>query len=117
MDDIHTEFSNIMSNIHGEYSFILYDHKRGCVYFGRDPLGRRSLLMSKEENVKSVDEDEACSRVYLFKKQFIVSSVSLSSELQSSNTNDNEGVWSIKMQYYQILQCRKYLWKEFLAST
>lgn len=44
--------ADVMSNIHGEYAFILFvpsksPHSPPCIYYGRDPLGRRSLLINK----------------------------------------------------------------------
>lgn len=50
----HETVARAMSRIHGEYSFILYHNQkstqRESVYFGRDPLGRRSLLLSKTDD-------------------------------------------------------------------
>ena len=52
----HKTVAMTMSRIHGEYSFLLYTplqtslqgHEgHGCVYFGRDMLGRRSLLINR----------------------------------------------------------------------
>lgn len=71
----HLEIARVLGKVHGEYSFILlcapclHDDKvidpdkrhhienglkvtnqirdKGCIYFGRDPMGRRSLLMTK----------------------------------------------------------------------
>ena len=66
----HAALAILFHQIQGEYSFILYSHgdtdtdsddnndtdddeheqrDQGCVYFGRDPLGRRSLLMSYQQ--------------------------------------------------------------------
>lgn len=44
--------ADVMSSIHGEYAFILFVPSKSpnsspCVYYGRDPLGRRSLLINK----------------------------------------------------------------------
>ncbi len=44
--------ADVMSGIHGEYAFILFVPSKSpnsppCVYYGRDPLGRRSLLSNK----------------------------------------------------------------------
>ncbi|KAL7496092.1 hypothetical protein ACHAWT_004368 [Skeletonema menzelii] len=43
--------ADVMSGIHGEYAFILFvpsksSHSPPYVYYGRDPLGRRSLLIN-----------------------------------------------------------------------
>lgn len=48
----HEAIADVMSRIHGEYSFILYvpsteTELEGCIYYGRDCLGRRSLLVNK----------------------------------------------------------------------
>ena len=59
----HQAIASTMERIHGEYSFLLYVpsrldqstsqpheiHSQGCVYFGRDVLGRRSLLINRSE--------------------------------------------------------------------
>jgi asparagine synthetase B (glutamine-hydrolysing) len=33
-----------LSLVHGPYAFVYYSRDLGCVIFGRDPFGRRSLL-------------------------------------------------------------------------
>lgn len=38
-----------MSTIAGPYAFVFYD-QHGCIYFGRDFLGRRSLMTRKTED-------------------------------------------------------------------
>jgi asparagine synthetase B (glutamine-hydrolysing) len=49
----HKMIADVMSNIHGEYAFILFVPSKShsnwppCIYYGRDPLGRRSLLINK----------------------------------------------------------------------
>ena len=51
----HQAIASTMARIHGEYSFLLYvpasyaneNQSPGCVYFGRDSLGRRSLLINR----------------------------------------------------------------------
>ncbi len=48
----HKIIADVMSNIHGEYAFILFVPSKSpsnsppCIYYGRDPLGRRSLLIN-----------------------------------------------------------------------
>jgi asparagine synthetase B (glutamine-hydrolysing) len=42
------EIVNIMNRIQGPYSFIYYHHSSKTLYYGRDPLGRRSLLCCKD---------------------------------------------------------------------
>mmetsp|Transcript_22529 Transcript_22529/g.64805 ORF Transcript_22529/g.64805 Transcript_22529/m.64805 type:complete len:700 (+) Transcript_22529:128-2227(+) len=47
----HKAVASAMSHVRGEYSFICYHHAKGgdeteSLYFGRDPLGRRSLLLA-----------------------------------------------------------------------
>jgi asparagine synthetase B (glutamine-hydrolysing) len=62
----HRAVAQALSHVHGEYAFIFHcrpsddssggaDHSndQGCVYFGRDPLGRRSLLMTSRTNSNS----------------------------------------------------------------
>ena len=70
--DEHEAIANAMSRIHGEYSFIFFvpststndtesnnlSNHRGYMYYGRDHLGRRSLLSNK-----SVDGAVAVSSV------------------------------------------------------
>ena len=48
----HNAIADVMSRIHGEYAFIIFvpstsDNSPSCIYYGRDPLGRRSLLINK----------------------------------------------------------------------
>lgn len=56
MEQQHQAIANAFSRMHGEYAFILYvpsttnkksDSQTGSIYFGRDALGRRSLLVDK----------------------------------------------------------------------
>ena len=83
----HEALAEEFSQIHGEYSFLLYcspkneDTRDGYVYFGRDPFGRRSLLTTP------IHDEEG----NLLKKQifdplhtFIISSVSLTSQTVKS---------------------------------
>jgi asparagine synthetase B (glutamine-hydrolysing) len=42
------EITAIMSSIQGPYAFIYLDIKRQRLYFGRDRLGRHSLLWSND---------------------------------------------------------------------
>ncbi|KAL8908252.1 MAG: hypothetical protein Q9171_005532 [Xanthocarpia ochracea] len=41
---------NALSRISGPYAFIFYDARHSKVFYGRDPLGRRSLLRCKERD-------------------------------------------------------------------
>jgi asparagine synthetase B (glutamine-hydrolysing) len=43
----HEAISNAIGRIHGEFAFILSIPSSYCVYYGRDCLGRRSLLVNK----------------------------------------------------------------------
>ncbi|PWN21909.1 hypothetical protein BCV69DRAFT_281816 [Microstroma glucosiphilum] len=43
------------SQVEGEWAFTLVDHQTGDVYFGRDALGRRSLLVSDATTSGSID--------------------------------------------------------------
>lgn len=43
----HEAISNAIGRIHGEFAFILSIPSSDCVYYGRDYLGRRSLLVNK----------------------------------------------------------------------
>ena len=45
-DEEHTAISEAMGRIHGEFSFILFASSSNCVYYGRDCIGRRSLLVN-----------------------------------------------------------------------
>lgn len=55
--DVHFEHKAVASTlarIHGEYSFIIYvpspcSATQGCIYYGRDVLGRRSLLINRAQ--------------------------------------------------------------------
>lgn len=39
----------VLRSVEGPYAFVLYDGIRGHVWFGRDVLGRRSLLLSEKD--------------------------------------------------------------------
>ena len=45
-NDEHEAIAKAISRIHGEYAFILYIPQSRSIYFGRDCLGRRSLLIN-----------------------------------------------------------------------
>ncbi|KAL8736299.1 MAG: hypothetical protein Q9166_000454 [cf. Caloplaca sp. 2 TL-2023] len=49
-NEVDEAFINALHRISGPYAFIFYDAKHGKVFYGRDPLGRRSLLTSKGQN-------------------------------------------------------------------
>ena len=87
-EEEHEKIAQVFSRIHGEYSFILQcrlgvnisekdeNDDKGCVYFGRDPFGRRSLLMSSLSISASLSEiEESIARTAL--DSFILSSVGL----------------------------------------
>ncbi|TFK40956.1 asparagine synthase-domain-containing protein [Crucibulum laeve] len=38
---------HVFGNVEGPYAFVFYHVASRCLYFGRDPLGRRSLLLHK----------------------------------------------------------------------
>ncbi|KAL8717652.1 MAG: hypothetical protein Q9225_005125 [Loekoesia sp. 1 TL-2023] len=48
--DIDDAVVQVLNRIHGPYAFIFYHARPGKVFYGRDPLGRRSLLRSKGED-------------------------------------------------------------------
>ncbi|KAL1729765.1 asparagine synthase-domain-containing protein [Schizophyllum commune] len=39
------EVSALFSTLEGPYAFVYYQHRTRCIIYGRDPLGRRSLLV------------------------------------------------------------------------
>jgi asparagine synthetase B (glutamine-hydrolysing) len=43
----HHAIAEAIGRIHGEFSYILFVPKEDCIYYGRDCLGRRSLLVNK----------------------------------------------------------------------
>ncbi|KAK3839147.1 MAG: asparagine synthase-domain-containing protein [Linnemannia elongata] len=47
------EFLNLMAKIEGPYAFVYFHAHSESVYFGRDCLGRRSLLWHKSDQVES----------------------------------------------------------------
>jgi len=119
------DIANALSFVHGEYAFILHcrdndNDKKGCIYFGRDPLGRRSLLMSKldnctneiqsnntgtlgeininEENETSIGEHVHVSTLSN-EHHFTVSSVSLSCDLKQEQCSVvNQNLSNIEME-------------------
>ena len=68
-----------LSYIQGEYSLIL--HYQNYVYFGRDPLGRRSLLMTKV--------NDANESMYTTMETFFVSSVGVTYNLKNSDSKED----------------------------
>ena len=49
------EIFEILSSIKGPYAFLYYDFKRKFIYFGRDRIGRRSLLINEKITENSVN--------------------------------------------------------------
>ena len=47
---------NIVKSVRGPYAFLFYHHTSKCIYFGRDRLGRRSLLISLSTNTNQNDQ-------------------------------------------------------------
>jgi len=62
VDHIFRSLLSTISHIQGPYSFVLYDAPHQCIFFGRDPLGRRSLLYRTDEAgqviISSAADDE-----------------------------------------------------------
>lgn len=46
--------NEILAQLEGEFAYVVYDRSRNRVYFGRDYLGRRSLLFHYKENVITI---------------------------------------------------------------
>ena len=70
----HGAIVSALSRVHGEYSFILLSETSNCLYFGRDPLGRRSLLMSKMNSVDN-ESSEMGSTSTSKDEPFVIASV------------------------------------------
>lgn len=55
--------ASALSRVAGPYAFVLFDHARGWLYFGRDLLGRRSLLKKIDQSgdlvISSVSDGDA----------------------------------------------------------
>ncbi len=49
-NDLDVYLFKIFESIQGPYAFVFFDVKTNCIYFGRDRLGRRSLLISLNKN-------------------------------------------------------------------
>ncbi|RMY02513.1 hypothetical protein D0867_11019 [Hortaea werneckii] len=75
------EVANKLSTVAGPYAFVAYDHDRGILCFGRDFLGRRSLLTRVTE-----DGD------------FLLSSVSDSPESSGWSEVEADGVYCVDLQ-------------------
>jgi asparagine synthetase B (glutamine-hydrolysing) len=45
----------VIKSISGPFAFVYYDQPHGLIYFGRDCLGRRSLLYSCDETSKTIE--------------------------------------------------------------
>ncbi|KAI6919957.1 hypothetical protein KC341_g16941, partial [Hortaea werneckii] len=78
---IATEVANKLSRVAGPYAFVAYDHDLGVLCFGRDFLGRRSLLTRVTE-----DGD------------FLLSSVSDSPESSGWSEVEADGVYCVDLQ-------------------
>lgn len=46
---------DVLRNIEGPFAFVYYDYAAGRVYYGRDRLGRRSLLIKSSGNPDSIE--------------------------------------------------------------
>ncbi|KAF9919956.1 hypothetical protein FBU30_010344 [Linnemannia zychae] len=82
-------FLDLMAKIEGPYAFVYYHEPSQTVYFGRDCLGRRSLLwhMSKQENA-------------IIELPFILTSTGYSSfrnELLSLDEVPADGIYSLSL--------------------
>ncbi|KAK6854093.1 Asparagine synthetase domain-containing protein, partial [Apiospora arundinis] len=53
-EDRQKHILNSLRNIQGPFAFVFYDSASQCLYFGRDRLGRRSLLMRDEPDAQSL---------------------------------------------------------------
>lgn len=66
----HVAVAETMARIHGEYSFLIYvpsssnSFASGHVYYGRDALGRRSLLINKSMNNMIVISSVAIESIF-----------------------------------------------------
>ena len=45
----------LLSSIHGPFAFIFWEEKKKRLWFGRDPLGRRSLLIHRKQENKNAE--------------------------------------------------------------
>ncbi|KAL8693308.1 MAG: hypothetical protein Q9224_003777 [Gallowayella concinna] len=48
--EINEAIVNVLHRISGPYAFVFYDARHRKIFYGRDPLGRRSLLTSKGQD-------------------------------------------------------------------
>jgi len=53
-NDEHDAITKAISRIHGEFAFILYVPNSRSIYYGRDCLGRRSLLINKSIAINGI---------------------------------------------------------------
>ncbi|KAK7943784.1 Asparagine synthetase domain-containing protein [Apiospora aurea] len=53
-EDRQAHILNTLRKIQGPFAFVFYDSVGQCLYFGRDRLGRRSLLMKEESDGQSL---------------------------------------------------------------
>lgn len=63
---------NLLRLLEGPYSLIAYDKKAQCVYFVRDPLGRNSLLLERDQHSIRILSSSCKFRVlcYLLQKHY-----------------------------------------------
>jgi asparagine synthetase B (glutamine-hydrolysing) len=55
VSDSNNAILRILRSISGPFAFVFLDNVHGCLYFGRDCLGRRSLLAHEEADLSSME--------------------------------------------------------------
>ncbi|KAG0251040.1 hypothetical protein BG011_007890 [Mortierella polycephala] len=95
-------FLGIMAKIEGPYAFVYYHASSNRVYFGRDCLGRRSLLWHKEQQIEGGMD-----------LPFILTSVgysSFKSDLLPLDEVPADGIYCLSIQSNGIKSLDRYPW-------
>lgn len=81
----------------GEFAFTVYDKHSGCVYFGRDPIGKRSLVYKVDEEgltISSVnplaerDQFKDCLNGAIYKYQLHTNTLEIDPSIMTVVIND-----------------------------
>jgi asparagine synthetase B (glutamine-hydrolysing) len=82
-DDFITNIIKFLETIGGPYSIIYYSSKFNITFFARDPIGRRSLLIGKN------DDEIVITSVGCSNDKFYYSEISVNGVYVIDNNNDN----------------------------
>ena len=103
--DIEIFLFKIFESIKGPYAFVFYEAKTDCIYFGRDRLGRRSLLISLNEHNLTL------SSVKIKPNKDSLIEMSEFEELKAN------GIYKLNLKKEPILKVNLFEWKRLNETT